>query len=201
MNTIQNVIEKIDNESAYVKNNPIRSADQIQEKIPTRKLAADHVERISRLFWATNYSGVLEKEFFGKELAHVQSILILRDKLLAFGGEQAVMPYIEEDLVNIFNRGQLWYGDRTKMELGRPSGCHSNSSFIFKKNQNDPDVDIRLATGYALSEDGMWRQHTWLVSINPIENVIIETTVEREAYFGFVMTSEEAKVFALSNND
>jgi hypothetical protein len=181
-----------------VKNDPIRSVDQIAEKIITEKLASDHLERISNKFWSTNYSGPLEKEFFGAELAHVRLILTLRDKLLTFGGEQAIMPDTESDIERINNRGQFWYGDRTKMILGKPIDCHSNSSLIFEKNRNKPDVDVRLVTGYALSKR-MWRQHSWLVSINSEENVIIETTTKRDAYFGYVMTKEEANRFAISN--
>jgi len=46
-------------------------------------------------------------------------------------------------------------------------------------------------TGWALSNDGIWRQHTWLLK----GKAIVETTSPREKYYGFVLTDEEANQF------
>lgn len=57
----------------------------------------------------------------------------------------------------------------------------------------------RICTGYALSEDGMWRQHSWIIWHKARSNQIIETTVPRILYFGFVMTTEMCEEFADNN--
>ncbi len=88
-------------------------------------------------------------------------------------------------------RGQFWYGDKIHIMKGDPGECHRNSSLIWKRNKNS----IRLVTGYALSDDGMWRQHSWCIWIKPRVNRVIETTAKRIAYFGFVMTLAECERF------
>ena len=54
-------------------------------------------------------------------------------------------------------------------------------------------------TGYALSDDGMWRQHSWCICDAGEEyiedSIIIETTEKRLAYFGFIMDEEESEEF------
>jgi hypothetical protein len=81
------------------------------------------------------------------------------------------------------------------MMKGRPSQCHFNSCRCWEANQ-DKAV---LCTGYALSEDGMWRCHSWLVELRPRRNKIVETTVPRVAYFGFGMTTDESWDFYFDN--
>lgn len=63
------------------------------------------------------------------------------------------------------------------------SGCHDNCDELFKK---DKTKSCNIYTGYGLSDDGLWRNHSWLVDKN---NNIIETTCERLIYFGYKMTN------------
>ncbi len=122
----------------------------------------------------------------------------LRDKLLSFGGESTCFPYIEEDLEDILDKGQFWFGDGAKMMKGAPSQCHRNCCELYDLNKDD--FDVRICTGYALSEKGgMWRQHSWLVLHNPRSNQIIETTEPRIGYYGFVMTREQCDKFCEDN--
>ncbi len=121
----------------------------------------------------------------------------LRDKLLSFGGEATCLFEIEEDLDDILENGQFWFGSGAKIMKGIPSHCHENSCNIYIKNKDT--FDVRICTGYALSEDGMWRQHSWLVVHNPRSNRIIETTVPRIGYFGFVMSKKQCEEFCRSN--
>ena len=54
-----------------------------------------------------------------------------------------------------------------------------------------------IATGYALSGDNLWRQHSW--GIDP-DGVLAETTDERHAYVGIVLPAGTASMqFAGSN--
>lgn len=56
-----------------------------------------------------------------------------------------------------------------------------------------------IATGYALSEDGLWRSHSWVVQPMPRTLRVWETTVKRVAYFGVVLTEEECDRFYRDN--
>ena len=116
-------------------------------------------------------------------------IFELRDKLLEFGGSEVCLPNCEEDLENILKYGQIWYCSFEKRK-GVPCQCHRNSCYLWKNNQDYANGSLRICTGYALSKDGMWRQHSWLVYKTPRSSHIIETTEERVLYFGFVMTTE-----------
>lgn len=115
-------------------------------------------------------------------------------RLLAINGSSVKLPDIEEDLNNILKYGQLW-DSQAKLMKGRPSQCHANSCELWYNNQEDTVI----ATGYALSPDGIWRQHSWLIWIKPRTNMIIETTVPRLAYFGFAMTKEMCRTFYYDN--
>lgn len=119
----------------------------------------------------------------------------LRQKLLDFAGEAVCLPACEEDLDNILSHGQFWIGNNIKLMRGKPSQCHANSANLWEQNK---DV-TRICTGYALSKDGMWRQHSWLVWHKARYNQIVETTVKRIAYYGFVMTYDMCQKFADEN--
>lgn len=123
----------------------------------------------------------------------------LRKKLLQFAGHNVCLPVTEPDLDNILNRGQLWYGDIAKVIKGKPSRCHENASLYFLKNNHNCNPGVLICTGYAISDDGMWRQHSWCICKKANKTQIIETTVKRVAYFGFVLQPEEAVIFAKNN--
>ena len=88
-----------------------------------------------------------------------------------------------------------WNPMNTKLMHGKPSKCHANSANLWEQNK---DI-TRICTGYALSKDGMWRQHSWLVWHKARSNQIVETTVKRIAYYGFVMTYDMCQQFADEN--
>jgi len=116
----------------------------------------------------------------------------LTNSLIDFGGWRVVNPGREPDLEDILARGQLWPGSDPVMARGRRSQCHANSAQYWAKNMDR----ALLVTGYALTDDdGMWRQHSWCVNVTEDGPRIVETTEPRVAYFGFVMTAEEAAQF------
>lgn len=112
----------------------------------------------------------------------------LKKKLLSIGGWAVCLPRIEEDLKKILGRGQIFLG-RSQIILGEPNSCHSNCCCLWQSNE-----EFKICTGYALSKDGMWRQHSWCYT-----DKVIETTVKRIRYFGFIMTNEEAELFVDEN--
>jgi hypothetical protein len=172
----------LDETVAYIKANPIRIPSQLPNPIVTRPIDKDWDNCIKDRYWYHTTT----REMFIQE-----NLYDLRTLLLSFGGSEVCLPVKDRDADNILKRGQLWYGDRVYKTLGKPSQCHANSANCWYNNQEN----IVLCTGYALSEDGMWRQHTWCVEPRVRKSRVIETTVKRVAYFGFAMTKEEALEF------
>ena len=111
----------------------------------------------------------------------------LEKKLLSIGGE-IVVPQKEVHLSELLSRGEE-VKLRTRLWRGSPSNCHGNVSLLWKEKGSK---GFKIYTGYGLSEDGLWRQHSW----GTMNGTIIETTVEREKYFGFELSEEESKKFA-----
>lgn len=131
-----------------------------------------------------------------KELQFVKSVK-LRDLLLSFGGNEACILEPEEDIDNILEYGQFWFGKNSKMMKGLPNQCHSNSCRLWKSSDNK--THSRICTGYALSKDGIWRQHSWVLNLKANSNQIIETTIPRIAYFGFIMDENCCEEFCYNN--
>lgn len=171
--------------------NPIFESNQMvyDKSIRCKPIDKEWQELINKEnWWASGYIGDEKGGDKEKELIK---------KLLTFGGYEVCMPYIEEDADKILSRGQLWYGDRVQVFKGRPSQCHSNICDLWEQNRNEHEVAI--ATGYALSSDGMWRQHSWMMLRGARSVKVIETTEKRVAYFGFVMTQKESFDFCDQN--
>ncbi len=116
----------------------------------------------------------------------------LRAKLLDFAGDAVCILGYESDLSELLTHGQFWVGNNVKMMRGQSRQCHSNSAKIWLDNQED----MHICTGYALSDDGMWRQHSWGVWNKKRSNQIIETTEPRILYYGFAMPPDMCEQFA-----
>lgn len=126
-----------------------------------------------------------------------RAIEALRAGLLAFGGDYVNVLGYDDAIPALLSRGQLWSGRGAAMEPGARSRCHANAARLWAA---DPASTL-VATGYALSEDGLWREHSWGIRVDPgsPEVQVIETTTPRVAYFGFVLTDAEAKGFLGEN--
>lgn len=115
----------------------------------------------------------------------------LEDKLLAAGGEEVIPPMVVEDsLERLLESGELLEPSEVELREGIPCHCHGNSARLWEEGVG------KICTGYALSNDGLWRQHTWVVADG---DKIIETTTKRVAYFGFILNEEESQQFAFEN--
>ena len=126
----------------------------------------------------------------------IQARQRLIDGLVAFGGERAHVALKDKDLNAIITRGILIKGRNVRMIKGEPCSCHSNVAELWNCKRDR----ILMMTGYGLSKDGMWRQHSWALDVQPRSAVIVETTVKRIAYFGFVMTEAESVKFYKLNH-
>ena len=129
----------------------------------------------------------LPSEFPDKDETSIK----IKDRLLEVGGTRIIMPMFDEDTEKIESRGQFWLGSRAIMRIGRPSQCHANSANLYSANKDK----LRICTGYALSEDGIWRQHSWCIWGKENFNRIVETTLGRVLYYGFVMEPDECEEF------
>lgn len=126
-----------------------------------------------------------------EEQANMDKMVKLRDRLLTFGGNIACMDLTDMHYNAIMERGQYFYGEGIHHTKGLPSQCHYNACAFWAKHQ----LRMRIATGYALSKDGCWRQHSWLVEPLKVKYRIWETTEDRIAYFGVILTPEECADF------
>lgn len=113
----------------------------------------------------------------------------LKELLFGFGGDAVITPGVEPDKEKLMTRGVLVSGEGSILH-GHNSACHYNASMNFK------NLGHAIMTGYALSDDGVWRQHTWNVDG---DGIVIETTEMRVAYFGFTLTDDESLEFADQN--
>jgi len=74
----------------------------------------------------------------------------------------------------------------------KSSSCHQNVAFLWTKRKFGI---VGIATGYALTDDGLWRQHSWGI----LRDGVLETTEARLKYFGIVLQGERADFFAANN--
>jgi hypothetical protein len=116
----------------------------------------------------------------------------LKALLLGFGGSFLVAPARPDpDLPRLLERGFLMSGP-VSVKTMKPSMCHQNVAAIWKVRRKGV---VGIATGYALSDDGLWRQHSWAI----LPDGVLETTEERQRYFGILLQGSAADHFASSN--
>lgn len=101
----------------------------------------------------------------------------LNARLMQIGGV-VVCATLEEDMTLLIEQGRTWTPRQKdiRMKRGETSRCHSNALLLQEANPR-----LRVATGWALSNDGIWRQHSWCVDT---DWSIVETTKKRVAYHG-----------------
>lgn len=93
------------------------------------------------------------------EIASVEQpeILELRKILLAWGGQEMVAPpFFDAGVSRLVSAGSILCGDVLECIM-QTSACHSNVASIWLEQRSDL---VGIGTGYALSPDGLWRQHS-----------------------------------------
>lgn len=148
---------------------------------------ADWQERIKELWWARGNPDPL-RIFTGIHADKARRLLDLRDRLVAIAGHEACLPPSDGHLDLIEARGELWMGRGSRKIAGKACRCHANSLAYWAAHRGDGVV---VATGYALTGDGMWRQHTWCVRLGRDGGRVLETTEPRVLYFGTTLTEAE----------
>jgi hypothetical protein len=133
-----------------------------------------------REFLATRMKQALKEQPELRQLSRI---------LLRIGGAALVPPpWPDPDVCELIQSGFVSAGP-IRLRAGRPNCCHENLAAMWGKPRS---LLVALGTGYALSPDGLWRQHSWGV----LREGIIETTVVRTKYFGILLQGERADQFA-----
>jgi hypothetical protein len=129
-----------------------------------------------------------------KLIAETHRLAELRTRLLKLGGHDVLFYNPEYDLDALLERGHHLSaeGSETRRILGG-SECHRTACVYWIDSKGATTV----ATGYALSDDGVWRQHSWGLELGTMR--VIEPTVSRVLYFGFILTDDESERFAVLN--
>jgi hypothetical protein len=123
----------------------------------------------------------------------------LENILLSNSGDKVLEIY-EEDLKELIENGEFFGDFDADIQLIEmtPSKCHRNCAEFYKNfmdEHNSPD-ELFIITGWALL-DGLWIQHSWLYS--PFDNIIIETTVKRDNYYGYFLKGQKLEDFLFLN--
>ncbi|HXA66132.1 MAG TPA: hypothetical protein VNV82_13320 [Bryobacteraceae bacterium] len=136
---------------------------------------------------------ILERRFRGA--ADQQPDLeVLRALLLGLGGTHLVAPPSPDSAVFLLiDAGFVMAGPVVRTNM-KKSGCHRNVAAIWARRQHEL---VGIGIGYSLSDDGLWRQHSWGLR----REGILETTVTRVKYFGVLLQHEDADSFAMANLD
>jgi hypothetical protein len=134
---------------------------------------------------------ILDRRF--REAAQRQPDLkVLRRLLLGFGGTHLVAaPGPDGDVPLLIAAGFVMAGIVVRRSM-KSRECHRNMAEIWAERQH---TLVGIGTGYALSDDGLWRQHSWGLR----REGILETTVPRVKYFGVLLQRENADLFAMAN--
>lgn len=110
------------------------------------------------------------------------SLLIDKIEQLHNGTMLVMMPEEDTDIDKIIKDGFLSGNMEVLLNIGSPSQCHSNAC-----DYSDMYAEAQIVTGYGLSEDGLWRQHSWVIH----NDQIIETTEKRILYFGRILSGQD----------
>jgi hypothetical protein len=121
-------------------------------------------------------------------------IEIFRRLLLDIGGIQLVAPPGPDPAVPILIGAGFVMAGLVQCEIMKHIRCHENVARVWAQQRSGV---IGIGTGYALSHDGLWRQHSWGLR----REGILETTVRRTKYFGRLLQGRDANSFAESNFD
>lgn len=83
--------------------------------------------------------------------------------------------FLPHEMDIIIKEGEYFTEQEVVLKEMRVSRCHDNAQEYVNKNKN-----AIICSGFGLSEDGVWRPHSWVLE----NNIIIETTEKRICYFG-----------------
>jgi hypothetical protein len=125
-------------------------------------------------------------------IAKQPSLVVLRRRMLDKGGLEVVWLQHEPHLYRLIEKGQVFPKSRLRRRFIADSECHCNAASLWYESRGC----IRIATGYALSDSGLWMPHSWGIEAGQI----VETTSSQWlSYFGVELSGEEALKFMFAN--
>jgi len=145
----------------------------------------------TRVSWIASISE-FEHVAHGKIIKYVKpEVRKLCVHLLDIGGKRVAIPINDdpgffEALVEI---GQVTTFKKLQIKKSVDGECHSNSASLWSQNRKK----YTLVTGFGLSDDHIWRRHSWLITLT---GNLIETTIPREVYYGIPLSEKGAAMFA-----
>ena len=125
-------------------------------------------------------------------VAEQPEIKALRTLLLDLAGTELVAPPRCDFDIPILITAGFVMGGPIKLKIMGRSACHQNLARLWGRKRSGL---IGIGTGYALSGDGLWRQHSCGVA----RQGVVETTQMREMYFGRLLQGQDADRFAVAN--
>jgi hypothetical protein len=138
-----------------------------------------------------NESNAYFREPSPEELAAFEP---LAERLLALGGRDIfIQP--EPHLDRLLQAGRTFDPKGRRKVQGEPHKCHRNAALDYARHhalQLGGTCD--LVTGYALSADGLWVQHSWLWD----GRRVLETNSTPVLYYGVVLPPAEAFLFVVT---
>ena len=153
---------------------PIRRKRQNAPSSENARLATMYDERVAEHVRPHAGYGAAGAEFVAAVLPH--------------GGRLVVPPRSPDPLLDMLRtEGRVWHNEVTLRPL-QQSDCHRNAVSLWREGKA-----TALGTGYALSDDGLWREHSW--AVGP-QGELLETTEPRRTYFGIELKGEGAEWFA-----
>lgn len=148
----------------------------------TDPLPPDEIARL-RAFYAERVQGQdAERPGYAADWAR------LRDVILRNGGVEVVPPPEGEALLVLLCEEGAAHDHAVVEVPGEVSDCHRNSARLWLEC-----MATAIGSGYALSRDGLWREHSWAWRN---DGALLETTEARLKYFGVRFESDRADRFA-----
>lgn len=113
--------------------------------------------------------------------------------LLKRGGDLVVPHRGPDDDLDELIAHAVDFPPQTRPADGEDGDCHRNVAILWAHGNV-----ASIATGYALSPDSLWRQHSW--GVDPAGTIAETTSSERLAYVGLLLQAgEPALKFAFGN--
>jgi hypothetical protein len=126
-----------------------------------------------------------QREKLDQALQAKPYLRLLHNRLLELGGSVPVIWNAGHTTTDSFVHllllmGRVSSGRGARLRVMARNGCHANAEALAKRYPKK----YQHETGYALSDDGCWREHSWAFDIT--KNQIVETTVPRKRYYGII---------------
>jgi hypothetical protein len=129
---------------------------------------------------------------FREASAQQPGLKLLKPLLLKLGGAYVVAPQKPDpDLALLIESGFVISGPVLVKSMDHHA-CHRNVAKMWKERKHGI---VAIGSGYALSSDDLWWEHSWGIR----RDGILETTMKRLKYFGLVLQGAKANSFAEMN--